>query len=223
MANANSSRSIPRSTAKNSEYSTSIGTIHTPCYKTFKIYFTPKSATVPQRDQTMNEIPLSTLANIAEIIGAGSIITGLIFGWFQVRHLRSQQRDTVAINLMQTFYNRELAQAVSLLQTLPDGVSLNEVKAAGNEYVTAAVTVVTTFETMGLLVYKRIAPMDLVLDLAGGMVTTMNRKLRVWQNDMRESQNQPSWGEWFEWLGDQAEKAEGDMTPAHVRHRDWAY
>ena len=163
------------------------------------------------------------MANIAEIIGAGSIITGLIFGWFQVRHLRSQQRDTVAINLMQTFYSRELAQAVALLQTLPDGVSLNEVRAAGNEYVIAEVTVATTFETMGLLVFKRIAPMDLVLDLAGGIVTTMNRKLRVWQNDMRELQNQPSWGEWFEWLGDQAEKAKGNITPAHVRHRDWTY
>ena len=192
-----------------------------PYYEVFKIYFTPISVTVLQRDQSMNELSLSTLANIAEIIGAGSIITGLIFGLFQVRHLRSQQRDKVAINLMQTFYNRELAQSVSLLQTLPDDISLIELRAAGHEYVTAAVTVTTTFETMGLLVFKRIAPMDLVLDLAGGMVLTMNRKLRVWQNDMRESQNQPSWGEWFEWLGDQAEKSKREVMPAHIRHRDW--
>lgn len=74
----------------------------------------------------MNEIPLATLANYAEIIGAGSIVTGLIFGWFQIRHFRSQQRDVVAINLMQTFYNQDLARAIALLESLPDGVSLDD-------------------------------------------------------------------------------------------------
>jgi len=53
--------------------------------------------------QDMGDLSLSTIANIAEIIGAGSIITGLIFGWFQIRHFRAQQRNAVAINLMQTF------------------------------------------------------------------------------------------------------------------------
>jgi len=48
----------------------------------------------------------------------------------------------------------------------------------------------------------------------------MTRKLRVWQNDMRESQQQPSWGEWFEWLGDQVEKVKHEIDPAHVKHRD---
>jgi hypothetical protein len=74
---------------------------------------------------------------------------------------------------------------------------------------------------MGLLVYRRIATLDLVLDLAGGIVTTMNRKLGAWQNDMRETQNQPSWGEWFEWLGNQAEKTQRDSVPAHIQYDDW--
>jgi len=55
--------------------------------------------------QSMDGLSLSTLANLAEIIGAGSIITGLTFGWFQLRLFRMQQRDAVAINLMQTFYD----------------------------------------------------------------------------------------------------------------------
>ena len=72
---------------------------------------------------------------------------------------------------------------------------------------------------MGLLVFKGIATIDLVLDLAGGIVTTMTRKLRVLQNDMRESQQQPSWGEWFEWLGNQVEKVKNEDDPAHVKRR----
>ena len=63
--------------------------------------------------------------------------------------------------------------------------------------------------------------MDLVLDQAGGIVTTMTQKLRVWQNDRREAQEQPSWGEWFVWLGDQAEKNKRQDVPAHIKYRDW--
>jgi len=169
----------------------------------------------------MTDLSLASLANFAEIIGAGTIITGLIFGWIQIRHFRAQQRDAVAINLMQTFYDQDLAHAIALLQPLPDGITLGEMNAKGVEYARAAITVTTSFETMGLLVFKRIATLELVLDLAGGIVTTMNRKLRVWQNDMRESQEQPSWGEWFEWLGDQAMKAKTQDKPAHLQHSDW--
>jgi len=169
----------------------------------------------------MNEIPLSTVANIAEIIGAGTIVTGLIFGWIQLRQYRVQQRDAIASSLTQTFYSRDLASAISLLQSVPDGVRLAELRAKGPEYVEAAVTVTTSFETMGILVFKRIAPLDLVADLAGGIVTTMLRKLRNLMEDLRVEQRQPSWGEWFEWLGDQVEHAKTEQEPAHIRFRDW--
>ncbi|MEM7543037.1 MAG: hypothetical protein AAF384_15840 [Pseudomonadota bacterium] len=169
----------------------------------------------------MADLSLGTLANLAEIIGAGSIVTGLVFGWFQIRYFKVQQRDVVAINLAQTFYNQDLARALTLLQAVPDGVTLEELRQLGDDYVNAAITVTTSFETMGLLVYKRIATIELVLDLAGGIVATMNRKLRRWSNDIREDQDQPSWGEWFEWLGDQAEQYKKRDTPAHIKYRDW--
>ena len=169
----------------------------------------------------MNELSLATWGNIADIIGAGSIVTGLIVGWIQIRHLRRQQRDAVAINLAQTFYSRDLARSIAILQPLPDGISLAELRELGEEYEQAAITVCTSFETMGLLIYKRIAPVDLVLDLAGGIVSVMCKKLRRWQEDLREEQQQPSWGEWFEWLGDLALKRKAASEPAHIKHRNW--
>ena len=164
---------------------------------------------------------LDTWANIADLVSAGSIITGLTVGWIQIRHLRRQQRDAVAINLAQTFYSHDLAQSLALLQSVPDGISLAEVRALGQGYHQAALTVCTSFETMGLLAYKRIAPMDLVLDLAGGIVAVMSRKLRRWNEDLRAEQSQPSFAEWFEWLGDQALKRKSSAVPAHIRFRDW--
>jgi len=169
----------------------------------------------------MPDISLAAWANIAEIIGAGGLISGLIFGLFQIRQYRSQQRDAVAINLAQTFYSKDLARALALLRPLPDGISLKDMQGLGEEYVEAAITVTTSFETMGMLVHKRIAQLDLVLDLAGGIITVMSRKLDQWQKDMRKVQKQPSWGEWFEWLADQAKAAKNAKEPAHVRFRDW--
>ena len=89
----------------------------------------------------MYEVSLSTWANIAEIIGACSIITGLVFGWFQIRQYRVQQRDVVAINLAQTFYDRDLARAITLLHKVPSEVGLRELRDLGTEYEAAAVTV----------------------------------------------------------------------------------
>ena len=169
----------------------------------------------------MTDLSLSTLANLAEIIGAGSIVTGLIVGWVQIRHLRNQQRDAVAINLAQTFYDGAFSEALSLMQKVPDGVTRAELREMGQEYEEAAITVITSFETMGLLAFKGIAPMDLVLDLAGGIVSVMCNKLRVWQQEVRDEQKQPSFAEWFEWLGDQANKRKTQTEPAHILHRDW--
>ncbi len=169
----------------------------------------------------MMEISLSSVANIAEIIGASTILTGLVFGWIQLRHYRIQQRNAVAQSLTQTFYNRDLAHALALLQSVPDGIGLKELRARGHEYEQAAVTVTTSFETMGILVYKRIATFNLVEDLAGGIIMTMLRKLRRFQEELRIEQNQPSWGEWFEWLGDRVEHAKTSHEPAHIRHRNW--
>ncbi len=164
---------------------------------------------------------LSEIANIAEIIGASSIVFGLIFGLIQVYHFRAQQRNSVASNLAQTFYNPTLARAIALIQTIPEDTTLEELRDLGDEYMDAAVTVTTSFETMGLLVYRRIAPFDLVQDLVGGIVCTMTRKLKVVMQELRIEQDQPSWAEWFEWLGDQLNRTKTASDPAHIQFKNW--
>ena len=137
----------------------------------------------------MLEISLDMTANLADIVGAGSIITGLFFCWFQIRSFKMLQRDAFAINLAQIFYNQDLA-----LQPVPDGVTLVELRDLGNDYVDTANTVTVSFETMGLLeaVLKCIATIDLVLVLAGRIVATIDRELRAWKLDIRENQDQSS-------------------------------
>ena len=61
---------------------------------------------------------------------------------------------------LRAFYNRDLADAFALIQEVPDGTGLAE--RGGHD-------------RLGLLVCKRIAPLDLVNELAGGGIVVMSR------------------------------------------------
>jgi hypothetical protein len=168
----------------------------------------------------MTGLSLADLASLAEILGTCSIITGLLFGTYQIRAHRTKLRNTIAVELSNTFLNAELARAVALLHRLPDDSDGQQLRTAGPEFEQAAVVVTTSFETMGLLVHRGVADLDLVMDLAGGMVGSMYRKLHRWVEWTRAEQNQPSWAEWFEWLASHSDcKQPLAPTPAH-QHKD---
>jgi hypothetical protein len=74
---------------------------------------------------------------------------------------------------------------------------------------------------MGLLVFERIAPFPLAVELVGGIVVVMWRKLQPWAEQIRIEQSQPSWAEWFQWLAMQCERHKNPQAPAYTQHRDW--
>ena len=169
----------------------------------------------------MSEWNLQTVAAIAEVIGVVTIVTGLVFGIIQLRAHRIQQRNAVATSLAKSFYSPDFAKAVLLLHEVPDGADGDMIRNAGAEFEQAAVMVCTSFETMGLLVYRKIAPFDLGMDLAGGMSASMFRKLENWIIDKREVQNQPSWAEWFEWIAKLAEAYKDENTLSQAEVAKW--
>jgi hypothetical protein len=165
---------------------------------------------------------LETLADISQILGTVTIVGGAIFGLIQLSEFRKQRRAAVAAELMRAFMNADLAHAVTIIKAIPDGASADDIRRGGPETERAAVLVNTTFETMGLLVFERIAPFQLVLELAGGMILIMWRKLGPWMEQIRTEQSQPSWAEWFQWLAQQCERHKSAQEPAHIKHRNWA-
>jgi hypothetical protein len=169
----------------------------------------------------MDGFDLEQIAALAEIVGVVTIVSGLIFGIFQLRAHRVQQRNAVATSLAKTFYNTEFARAALLLHRLPDGAGADELRAKGPEFEDAAVVICTSFETMGLLLYRRIAEFDIVMDLAGGMASSMFRKLEGWIRSTREEQNQPSWAEWFEWLARMSSKYKDEHAVTRAEAANW--
>ena len=164
---------------------------------------------------------LSFWADLAEVAGTITIVGGLVFGLIQLREFRSQRYDAIASELMRSFYDSELSDAVALVQPLDDGLSAAELRALGQSYLTATLKIAMTFETMGLLVYRRVAPFDLVVELAGGLVQVMWRKLERYIREVRAEQAHPAFGEWFEWLAVMCQRHKGDASPARERGGDW--
>jgi hypothetical protein len=164
---------------------------------------------------------LATYAAFAEILGGLALFIGGAFAAFQLREYRSRRRDQVAAELCRRFAEPELARAVTLIKRLPDGVSLAELQAMGDEYDEAAQIVGMSFETMGLLVFRNIASFTMIQQLTGGLLLMMWRKISVWIKESREDQANPRFGEWIQWLAERIEECEAEVEPAYSAHADW--
>ena len=164
---------------------------------------------------------LATYAAIAEIFGAATIVGGGLFAVMQLREIRSRRRSQVAAELCRAFSEPELAKAVHLIRQLPDGASLEAVQDGDGSIEEAAQVVGMAFETMGLLVYKRVASFEIVQELAGGLLLMMWRKLEVWIKATRVQHHNPRFGEWVQWLAERVQERESEIRPAFDVHADW--
>ena len=166
---------------------------------------------------------LTTLANLAEIFGALTIVGGTVFAIFQIREFRAQRRQAVAVELLRAFHDPELANALNLIRKLPDRVEAEALRSMGPEYERAAVMIATTYETIAILVFRELASFSMVRELTGGVAIVMWRKLERWMETVRQEQAQPSWAEWFQWLAEQLARdtAEKESHPAYEQFADW--
>ena len=166
-------------------------------------------------------VNLQLVVDISQVVASITVIGGTFFGLAQLKEFRKQRQDTVAGDLMRSFMSAELTNAITIALNFSDGVKAEELRSKGPDAERAAVLIETTFETMGLLVFERIAPFSLVLSLAGGTIVLMWRKLGPWVAELREAQSNPSDGEWFQWLAEQCEHRKKSQTPAYIQHRGW--
>jgi hypothetical protein len=166
-------------------------------------------------------LDLNLYANIAEIVGTLTIVGGAVFGIVQLIEFRGQRRDLVAVELMRSFYNPEFSRAVTLIRSLPDNASAADLRARGADHEQAGLLVCMMYETMGLLVFRRIASFELAQELTGGLIVVLWRKLGVWVVAVRDEQSHPRFAEWFEWLAIQFSKPQNASKPAHIALRDW--
>lgn len=164
---------------------------------------------------------LQTYAALAEIFGALTILCGGAFAFFQVREFRKIRRYQVAADLCHQFSAPDMARAFKLVRQLPEDVTMAHLKTMEPEYEDSVLIVGMFMETLGLMVYQRIASYKTVQELAGGMVTMVWRKIGRWVTEWREVEDNPEFGEWLHWLSERIAESSNEEGPAYIVHANW--
>ena len=165
---------------------------------------------------------LTRIVQIAQIFGPVVIALGVVIAIVQLRVSQRQRREMAAVELVQSFRNPDFNRALRLVWSLPEGGSAQSVIDRGDEVVDAAILVGSTIEVVGVLVFRRVVPLEIVDDLMGDAIVGFWPRLGDWVLHLRREQKRESVFEWFQWLVDRlAERERRRTSGAHERFREW--
>ncbi len=166
---------------------------------------------------------LNALANLAEIFGAFVVVGGLGFGVIQMQHYRQQRRETAAIELLRSFHNPEFSRSLRAVLALPRGVCKSDLEERGDGEKNAIMVVILTFESIGVMVFRGIVPLEMVNELLGGVCVESWVRLNQYTQDSRAESDRKTMSEWFQWLAERLEEHHSryGRPPAYEQYRHW--
>lgn len=161
---------------------------------------------------------LSAIASIAEAV---AVITAVVFGLMQVRHLRAKLRREGAFHLVQSLRTPEMLQALHLLDRLPAGLTGSQLENRPKDEILALQVLMGTWESLGILVSRGEVGLDLVDDFYSGSIVQSWQKLRPAVEDLRTETGRETRWEWFQWLAERLLDHEAlvPAVPAYLENR----
>tara|TARA_B100000575_G_scaffold164080_1_gene131114 strand:- start:149 stop:667 length:519 start_codon:yes stop_codon:yes gene_type:complete len=167
---------------------------------------------------------LETAAQYAEVFGVLTIIGAVLFSWYQIRQLKQDRKSAAAFELTRIFQSPTFAHGLYCVAKTPEGLSAEEFEEFHQEDMSDVITLLTTWESLGAMIFRKELDWDLMYDyFAGAIVVTYLKTERVIA-DWRTSNNRDSFLEWMQWLAERVMEVEDDTPtlPAHVLHKDWS-
>lgn len=162
------------------------------------------------------------IVNIVQVLGILAVIFGIWVGLKQLKLLRNQRRDLAIMECARAFEDKEFTEAYRLLTSLKAGQTREQLLTRGEEYEIAALRASMKFETIGLLVYKGVVPIDAIEDLVGGAALVIWKILVPWIKETRSDRSHSTFLEWYQWLVDRlVERGEQDRSPAFEAYNKW--
>jgi hypothetical protein len=164
-----------------------------------------------------------TLANLLSLASTLAIVAAGIFAGMQVRQFNKQRARDSALQLLHSFQTPEFVNAVNIVFDLPDGLSKVEIEGRLGDKMTNVLVMFGTFESLGVLVFRREIDIRLVEDFCAGVIVMAGHKFKRYLSDMQESSNRNTYYEWFQWLFEQFETRESKVppVPAYIAFRNW--
>lgn len=154
-----------------------------------------------------------------------AVVSGVIYGAIEVGNLREAREREAMIRLYEIGEAEAYVNAVTLVINLPDTLTAIQMNRIVKENETTIRYLWTTFEGLGVLVYRKQIPLPWVDELYGGPIMTTFRKLKPWIEYRRIETHRQSYNEWYQWLAERLAEYEkdGERTPAHIAHKDWKW
>ncbi|MEQ1735508.1 MAG: hypothetical protein ABL886_03680 [Rhodoglobus sp.] len=161
---------------------------------------------------------------VLDVINAVAILVGVIFAGYQLVELRRQRRREAVLGLVRSFQSGDFTAALGRVNSLPDNADLKTIRRVlGPDGRDQVFLVGLTWESLGVLAFRREIDMPTIDDFFSGAITISWRKLRVFvEEDRQQLQRETVW-EWFQWLAERMEDREtrSAPVPAYLTHRDW--
>jgi len=163
------------------------------------------------------------LAIIFDVIKTVSVIIGIIYGMIQLRQYQSDRRREGALLVLNSFQTPKFIRGLMRVVQMPDGLDLKGVKDYLGDDLEVVMSVLLTFERIGVLVYQRELTLDVVDNALSGPIVISWKKLAKTVFELRDSQNRETSYEWYQWLVERMAERElkTPPVPAYIEHADW--
>ena len=163
------------------------------------------------------------LTFILNIVATTAVIIGLVFGLTQLRHYHLSQKRDSALFLLNSYQTGEFSQGIWTILSIPDGLTKVEIDERVGEEIKVVYLVMSTWESIGILVFHNEVSMDMVEDAFSDPITLSWQKLELYVSAMREEHQSETIFEWFQWLAEQMKDREKNRSPvpAYIAHKKW--
>ena len=164
------------------------------------------------------------ISNIANLINAFAVTAGVIFAAAQIRYYRQRRRREAMLELVRSFQSPAFTSALRRVLSLPDGADAQKIREMlGPDGEDAVYLVSLTWESLGVLVFRREVTLDLVDDFFSGPILLSWQKLKVYSEEWRLTLKRETFNEWFHWLVERMMEREklSPPAPAYIAHRTW--
>ena len=171
-------------------------------------------------NSTRWKLSTETLLNLVQ---TGAIVTGIIFGLRELGELRKSRELDATLKLVDVIESESTGIGTGRLMTLPANLSEEELERRLLGETSYLMSLASTYETLGLLVYRREVGLELVDEMFGGTVVLAWERLGPFIARHRQRTGKSDTFEWFQWIAErlQEHRAKPGTVPAYELHRDW--
>ncbi len=163
-------------------------------------------------------------ASFANLVNAVAVTAGVLFAAAQIRDYRRQRRRDAMLELVRSFQSASFTRGLRRINSLPDGATAQQIRELlGPDGEDEVFQIGLTWESLGVLVFRREMTIDLMDDFFSGAILISWRKLQRFVAEDRVTMDRATVWEWFQWLAERMAEHERQSPPqpAHLAHRDW--